>query len=48
MKIYTKETEKDLKVYIQKVLKETIIISPEEISSINEKLFLLYQSVYRN
>ncbi|MDR0399101.1 MAG: hypothetical protein LBH33_04820 [Endomicrobium sp.] len=39
MEIYTKETEENLKVYIQKVLKEAIIISPEEISSIMKNFF---------
>ncbi|MDR2351355.1 MAG: hypothetical protein LBD56_01570 [Endomicrobium sp.] len=39
MEIYTKETEETLKVYIQKVLKEAIAISPEEISSIMKNFF---------
>ncbi|MDR2644769.1 MAG: hypothetical protein LBB44_02145 [Endomicrobium sp.] len=39
MEIYTKETEENLKVYIQKVLKEAIIISPEAISSIIKNFF---------
>ncbi|MDR2812147.1 MAG: hypothetical protein LBB06_03485 [Endomicrobium sp.] len=39
MEIYTKETEENLKVYIQKVLKEAIIISSEEISSIMKNFF---------
>jgi hypothetical protein len=39
MEIYTKETEENLKAYIQKVLKEAIIISPEEISSIMKNFF---------
>ncbi|MDR2252063.1 MAG: hypothetical protein LBD98_04510 [Endomicrobium sp.] len=39
MEIYTKETEKNLKVYIQKVLKEATIISPEEISSVVKDFF---------
>jgi hypothetical protein len=39
METYTKETEENLKVYIQKVLKEFVVISPEEISSIIKNFF---------
>ncbi|MDR1662908.1 MAG: hypothetical protein LBR59_00665 [Endomicrobium sp.] len=39
MEIYTKKTEKNLKIYIQKVLKEAIIVSQEEISSILKNFF---------
>jgi hypothetical protein len=39
METYTKETEKNLKVYIQKVLKEIIAISSQEISSIIKNFF---------
>jgi hypothetical protein len=39
METYTKETEEKLKVYIQKALKEFIIISTENISSIMKNFF---------
>jgi hypothetical protein len=39
MEAYTKETEKKLKIYIQKTLKKIIVISPEEISSIIKNFF---------
>jgi hypothetical protein len=39
METYTKETEKNLKVYIQKNLKKIITVSPEEISSIIKNFF---------
>jgi hypothetical protein len=39
METYTKETEEKLKVYIQKALKEFIIISPENFSSIMKNFF---------
>ncbi|MDR2436669.1 MAG: hypothetical protein LBD17_01160 [Endomicrobium sp.] len=39
METYTKETEKNLKVYIQQNLKKIITISPEEICSIIKNFF---------
>ncbi|MDR1086992.1 MAG: hypothetical protein LBL16_01955 [Endomicrobium sp.] len=39
METYTKETEEKLKTYIQKSLKELIVISPENISSILKTFF---------